>query len=49
MNKRQLEENEDKKREESFKKHKCYMCPWGHPLNKNTVVFCSWPSCVKEK
>lgn len=49
MNKRQFEENEDKKREEAFKQHKCYMCRWGKPLNKHTVVFCSRPlSCERE-
>lgn len=49
MNKRQFEENEDRKREEAFKQHKCYMCRWGKPLNKHTVVFCSRPlSCERE-
>ncbi|MDR0128670.1 hypothetical protein [Priestia megaterium] len=49
MRKGQLDE-EEKKRKDAFAKHKCKNCVWSTWLNKNTIVFCGYPTtCVREE
>jgi hypothetical protein len=42
------EEEEEKKQNEAYEKHKCKGCEWASWQQKSIVV-CLFPRCVKEK
>ncbi len=48
MRKGQLDD-EEKKRKEAYEQHKCKGCVWGKWENKNTIVFCGYSTCVRDK
>ena len=48
MRKGQLDD-EEKKRKEAYEQHKCKGCVWGKWENKNTIVFCGYSTCVRER
>jgi len=42
------EEREERRKEESYEKHKCRGCDWA-TWQQKVIVVCLFPECVKEK